>query len=647
MSRAGSDPYHDALRRLRPSLGVVLLLSAAVNLLALTGSIYMLQVYDRVLSSRSVQTLVGLFVIVVLLYGFFAMFDALRARFLSRAALRLDDDLAGAAFRLALLPGDGRTGDSAAEQSAARQAQAAAQTNLGTLRSFLSGPAATTIADMPFMPLFLVVLFLVHPWLGYLTIAGALVVCVIALINRRVTAPSLQRGLTLDARERSFSTDSRRSADAIRAMSMQTAVTGHWLGLHRKALASGQSGNDPSEVLAASSRSFRMLLQSAILTLGAYLVLLEEITPGMIIAASILAGRALAPVDQLIGHWQGIARSLTAHRQLGLAFATMPQTEAEIALPAPTGQITVHKLTKLAANPAKIDPRRILSEATFSLWPGDGLGVIGASASGKTTLARLLVGAIRPDGGEIRLDGATFDQWPARQLGRAIGYLPQSLELLPGTIRDNIARFDPEATDADVIDAAMLTGIHDMIMQLPQGYATRICDPDVPSPLSGGQTQRLGLARAVFGLPPLVVLDEPNANLDIAGDDALARTISALRRSGSTVIVMTHRPSALGAVNKLLVLEAGRVKAFGDKEEVLAEPKAAPATASGSGSAPIAANGQGGLPPTAPAEASVKSGSVVMLPQQAGLDTQAGPTRPRAVSSVVRNAGPVRARRPA
>lgn len=625
---AEGDSYRAALRRLRPAFVMVVLLSAAVNLLALTGSIYMLQVYDRVLSSRSVQTLVGLFVIVVVLYVFFALFDALRARFLSRAALRLDNDLAGEAFRIALLPGNGST-----EGSEALKARTAAQSNLSILRGFLSSAAATTIADLPFMPLFLAVLFLVHPWLGFLTIGGAVLIGLLALLNRTVTAPALARSQSLDAQDRGFSTDSRRSADAIRAMSMQTAVTGHWLGLHRKALASGQSGNEPSEVLAASSRSFRMLLQSAILTLGAFLVLRGEISPGMIIAASILAGRALAPVDQVIGHWRSIARSLTAHRELGLAFASMPQTEAAIALPAPKGQITVQKLTKLGADRSGTDPHRILSEASFALQPGDGLGVIGASASGKTTLARLLVGAIHPDGGEIRLDGATLNQWPAQQLGRAIGYLPQSLELLPGTIRDNIARFDPEASDADVIDAAMLTGIHDMIMKLPQGYATRLCDAETPSPLSGGQTQRLGLARAVFGLPPLVVLDEPNANLDIAGDNALARTIKALRQSGSTVIVMTHRPSALGVVNKLMVLEAGQIKTFGDKDEVLAEPKATPAAASPAPTPPI---------PAPAADTPAKSGSVVSLPPQNAPKAAPATLRPRAVPAVVRNAGPAR-----
>ncbi|SMY09303.1 type I secretion system permease/ATPase [Flavimaricola marinus] len=666
---AVGDPYRTALKRLRPSLIVVVLLSAAVNLLALTGSIYMLQVYDRVLSSRSVQTLVGLFVIVVVLYSFFALFDALRARFLSRAALRLDNDLAGAAFRIALLPG-------------ADKVQATALANLNVLRGFLSSAGATTIADLPFMPLFMTVLFLIHPWLGFLTIGGAAVVCVIALINRAVTAPSLSRSLTLDAQERGFSVESSRSADAVRAMRMQTAVTGHWLKLHKKALASGQSGNEPSEVLAASSRSFRMLLQSSILTLGAYLVLLEQISPGMIIASSILAGRALAPVDQLIGHWRTIARSLTAHRHLAAAFAALPQGEDAIELPAPKGHVSVRKLTKLGADASGVDPRRIVSDASFSLQAGDGLGVIGASASGKTTLARLLVGATHADGGEVRLDGATLEQWPSRQLGRAIGYLPQSLELLPGTIRDNIARFDPEATDEAVIDAAMLTGIHDMIMTLPKGYATRICDAGAPSPLSGGQIQRLGLARAVFGLPALVVLDEPNANLDISGDDALARTITALRRSGSTVIVMTHRPSALGAVNKLLVLDAGRIKAFGDKDEILAAPRAAPAAnaapvpsaapASTFRAAPPRRSVVAVAPAGAPNEARAKSRTIVKLPPQTAPQTAphaapqttsrtatqpvtdphsepeaAAKPRARAVPMVVRKAGPARAKRQA
>lgn len=565
--------YTQALRGLRPAIGGVLAFSAVINVLMLTGSVYMLQVYDRVLSSGSVPTLLGLFAIVVVLYSFLGLYDFLRARLLSRAALTLDQQAGPAAFGAWMRAGlADNTGDSAGP----RDAQPLR--DLDTVRGFVSGPAVTALFDLPFVPLFLLVLFIIHPWLGWLTVAGAGVGGIIALCNRAVTQTAIRRAAALDGADRDFVDKSHRTAETTLAMGMQAAVTDRWRSLHDSALASGQTGSDPSEMLAAASRAFRMLLQSAMLTLGAYLVLRNEISGGMIIASSILSGRALAPVDQLIGQWRAIGRSMAAHRRLQAVFAATPAAPDWITLPDPTGAISVTRLTKLGPARPGIEPARILSDVGFALEPGDGLGVIGNSASGKSTLARLLVGAGRADAGEIRLDGATLDQWDPVRLGRSIGYLPQTLEMLPGTVRDTIARFDPEATDAAVIAAARLTGVHEMILNLPQGYATWLGLPGAAQPLSGGQMQRLGLARAVFGMPALVVLDEPNSNLDMAGDAALTRTIAALREAGSVVIVMAHRPSALAAVNKLLILEAGKVALFGDKETVLAETAAEPVT---------------------------------------------------------------------
>ena len=563
--------YAQALRSLRPAIGGVLAFSAVINVLMLTGSIYMLQVYDRVLSSGSVPTLLGLFAIVVVLYSFLGFYDFLRARLLSRAALKLDQQVGPAAFGAWMQAG-------LADASGPRDAQPLR--DLDTVRGFVSGPAVTALFDLPFVPLFLLVLFIVHPWLGWLTVAGAGVGGIIALTNRAVTQTAIRRAAALDGADRDFIDKSHRTAETTVAMGMQAAVTGRWRSLHDSALASGQTGSDPSEMLAAASRAFRMLLQSAMLTLGAYLVLRGEISGGMIIASSILSGRALAPVDQLIGQWRAIGRSQAAHRRLQAVFAAAPAVPDRINLPDPTGAISVTRLTKLGTARTGIDPPRILSDVGFALQPGDGLGVIGTSASGKSTLARLLVGAARADAGEIRLDGATLDQWDPVRLGRCIGYLPQTLEVLPGTVRDTIARFDPEATDAAVIAAAQLTGVHEMILNLPQGYATWLGTPGAAQPLSGGQMQRLGLARAVYGMPALVVLDEPNSNLDMAGDAALTRTIAALRAAGSVVIVMAHRPSALAAVNKLMVLDAGKVALFGDKDTVLAQSVAETATQS-------------------------------------------------------------------
>lgn len=554
---ATPDAWHLTMRRIRPSLMAAGVFSAVVSLLMLTGSIYMLQVYDRVLASGSVPTLLGLFLIVVVLYAFLGFYDSLRTRILSRASVQLDQELGDQVFRTSLrsgLPG---------EEKGARSLH-----DLETLRSFLSGPAAVALFDLPWGPLFIAVLFMIHPLLGWATLAGVVVVAGLAVANRVITKDSMNRATNLDNTEKEFHERGRRNAEAIAAMGMDRAVTSRWRGMHDQALAGGQAGSDPSQTLFAISRTFRMLLQSAILTLGAWLVLREEITAGMIVAASILSGRALVPIDQVIGHWRSIGRALEAHRNLGRFFADLPVPGARIRLPDPTGNITVSGLTKMMPGRGSDDRPPILDGLSFTLEPGDGLGVIGASASGKSTLARLLIGAWRPDSGEIRLDGATLDQWDPVQLGRKIGYLPQSVDLLPGTIRDNIARFDPEATDEAVIEAAILAGIHEMILCLPDGYATRIGSGN-DMPLSGGQVQRVGLARAIYGQPALVVLDEPNSNLDMAGDAALTQAITVLREAGSVVVVMAHRPSALASVNKVMILSEGKMTDFGDKKAVL------------------------------------------------------------------------------
>lgn len=560
---APANAWRQTLRRLVPGLGAAASFSAVISLLMLTGSIYMLQVYDRVLSSGSVSTLLGLFFIVIALYAFLGFYDSLRARILSRAAIRLDQGIGAETFRAWLrsgLPGGG--------------ADAAGGTqplhDLEAVRGFLAGPAVIALFDLPWAPIFIAVLFMIHPWIGWATVGGVAVVALLAVVNRMVTRASMQRAASLDGAERDFHERGRRSAEAIVAMGMEHAVTLRWRGLHDMVLAGNQAGGDPSGTLFSMSRAFRMLLQSAILTLGAWLVLRDEITAGMIIASSILSGRALVPVDQVIGHWRTIGRAHEAHKRLTAFFAALPAVRPRIDLPDPTGRIAVSGLTKRAPGRKEDDHAPILDGLSFALEPGDGLGVIGASAAGKSTLARLLVGAWTPDAGEVRLDGATPDQWDPVRLGRRIGYLPQVLDMLPGTIRDNIARFDAEASDEAVIEAATLAGIHDMVLRLPDGYATRLGGTGGDLPLSGGQLQRVGLARAIYGKPALVVLDEPNSNLDIAGDAALTRAITALRSAGSAVVVMAHRPSALAAVNKIMILREGRMVDFGDKERVLA-----------------------------------------------------------------------------
>lgn len=612
-----ANPYRAALRRLRPAVITVGLFSALLSLLMLTGSVYMLQVYDRVLASGSVPTLVGLFAIVIVLYGFLGIYDFLRSRMLSRAARQLDLGTGPETFRAWLRSGvpGGAGGGQASGGQAAQPLQ-----DLGILRGFISGPAIVALFDTPFVPLFLAVLFLIHPWLGWLTVAGALVVAGLAGVNRLLTRAAIREAAALDGNERDFTEKGRRNAEAIIAMGMEGALTRRWQALHDRTLTTGERGSDPSEVLASSSRAFRLLLQSAILTLGAWLVLQNQMTAGMIVAASILSGRALAPVDQVIGQWRAIGRALEAHRRLGTFFDERAEAaRPRIDLPAPTGQITVSRLTKLAPGWADGRPGaerpRILHQVSFTLEPGDGLGVIGNSASGKSTLARLIMGAWAPDAGEIRLDGATPDQWDPAVLGRSVGYLPQVLDMLPGTIRDNIARFDAQATDRAVIEAAKLAGVHDMILGLPDGYATMLGGTGGAQPLSGGQIQRLGLARAIYGRPRLVVLDEPNSNLDVAGDDALANAIATLRADGATVIVMAHRPSAIAAVNKVLILHNGMVARFGDKDAVLTAM-----TRGGPALAPVPAT-------PATARATAQEGVQQGTPQPAAVGASPGPAR--------------------
>lgn len=551
------NPYRNALRQLRRAFFQVGLFSAAINILMLTGPIYMLQVYDRVLSSGSVATLQGLFVIVVVLYTFLGIYELLRARLLSRAGYRLDALVGRQAIDFWMRADVGQ------EPRDANPVR-----DLEIVRSFLASPAILGIFDLPWIPLFLAIVYLIHPWLGHLTLFGAVVVAIAALLNQAMTQKTIAVAMSMDAAERSFIERGRRNAESVLALGMQHKIVQRWSEMHEKSLARMQRGGDRSEVFSAFSKSFRLLLQSMLLTLGAYLAIRQEVSPGAIIATSIIAGRALAPVDQVIGQWRAIGRAKEAHRRLLETLDRVPAPKHHIRLPAPKGVLQVTNLTKLVPGQILVSERRaILDRVSFTLAPGDGLGVIGNSAAGKSSLAKLLVGAWKPEAGEVRLDGATLDQWHPEELGHHIGYLPQTLEMLPGTIAENISRFDTGTPDKAIIEAAKIAGVHEMILALPGGYSTQI--GTIAQPLSGGQIQRLGLARAIFGIPRLIVLDEPNSNLDDSGDEALADAIRTLRGRGSVVVVMAHRPSVIVAVNKILILKKGTVAHFGDRQEIV------------------------------------------------------------------------------
>ena len=552
-----NNPYRIVMRQMRRTFIQVGLFSAAINILMLTGPIYMLQVYDRVLSSGSVATLQGLFVIVVVLYTFLGIYEFLRARLLSRAGYRLDGLVGNKAFNYWMHLGavQDRSGDNPVR-------------DLDVVRGFLGGPAILGIFDVPWIPFFLAIVFFIHPWLGYLTLAGAVVVAVAAFLNQLVTRDAIKRAVSIESGERNFVEKIRRNAEVVSALGMQRRISDRWRSMHDQSLAYTQLSGERSEGFSAFSKSFRLLLQSMLLTLGAYLAIQQEVSAGAIIATSIIAGRALAPVDQVIGQWKSIGRTLQAHRSLLATLDRMPAEPRHITLPDPKGHIQVTNLTKYAPGAGQGVPRlKILSQLNFNLAPGDGLGVIGNSAAGKSSLAKVLVGAWHPEAGEIRLDGATLDQWHPEDLGRHIGYLPQTLEMLPGTIAENISRFNPQAQDKMIIEAAQIAGVHEMILALPGGYGTPI--GMAGQPLSGGQIQRLGLARAIYGIPRLIVLDEPNSNLDGGGDDALSAAILTLRARGSVVVVMAHRPSVIHAVNKVMILHKGTIAHFGNKEEII------------------------------------------------------------------------------
>lgn len=546
----------DFVRQARPALLGVAAFSFAVNLFMLTGPLFMLQVYDRVLTSRSVPTLIALFGLVILLYGFMGAFEFLRARVLSRVGYRLDASLMDRAHRRWTLAGlfPGGAGSRPAS-------------DLAAVRQFLASNGLPALFDLPWVPVYLAVIFLLHVWLGWLALGAAVLVTLITIASELLTRQPVAEAVAWEAREAQLAGQIHRNAEAVVAMGMTGTVGSVWQSARTRAMASAQAGGNKTEALTALSKAARLTVQSGILALGAFLAIRGEITPGTMIAASILGGRALAPVDQVVGNWRNIARARLAFGRLrdGLG-AAAKDGAPPVELPEPQGEVRLEGATKFAPS-ADGSATPIIGDLSFELRPGDALGVIGPSASGKTTLARLLTGLWLPDRGSVRLDGATYDQWDSDRLGAHLGYLPQSVELIAGTVRDNIARFDPSAQDDDIIEAAKLAGVHDLILGLRDGYQTEIGEGGAI--LSGGQRQRIALARAVYGRPALVVLDEPNASLDADGDAALTRAIKSLRDKGTTVVVMAHRPSAIAAVNLVLMLDEGRQADFGPKEEVL------------------------------------------------------------------------------
>ncbi|WP_439601611.1 type I secretion system permease/ATPase [Devosia sp.] len=532
------------------ALGVM---SLATNLLVLTGPLFMLQVYDRVLASRSVPTLVALFVLVAGTYAFLALLELLRSRMAARFAGAFEASLAPEVFRASLRTGLVPLG--LARPDAVR--------DLDTIRSYLAGPGPLALFDLPWLPVYLAIVFLFHPALGWLATGGALVATILLVINERLSGRPIAEASAAMALRQSLGDDARANAEPVFAMGMQDDVTARWRA-RSMALAEVQSrGSDVGALYASVTKSFRLLLQSAVLALGAYLAIRGELSAGLMIAASIVTSRALAPVEQVVAQWRGLTAARQALRRTEQLLATQPSPAARLSLPDP--QFTL-EVRHFATGPDLHKPP-LVSGVGFVLAAGEAMGVLGLSGSGKTSLARGLCGIWPVLQGEVRLDGSELTHFDPAQLGRRVGYLPQSVGLFDGTVAENIARFRADADSSTVLEAARLAGVHDLITGLPDGYDTRIGSRGAA--LSAGQRQRIGLARALYGDPFLLVLDEPNANLDFAGDNALTTALTAAKARGAVVIVIAHRPSAIAVCDKLIYLVNGRQSAFGAKEEVL------------------------------------------------------------------------------
>ena len=555
-------------RQFRTHIIALSLFSGAINLLMLTGPLFMLQVYDRVLSSGSVPTLVGLFGLVVVLFAFLGVLEIIRTKMLVRISGRVDEALRGPLFT------------SVMDRSRRIAPEAAAQPlrDLDTIRTWITGPGPSTFFDAPWVPVYLVVVFLLHPWLGWFAFAAAMTLLVLVFLTERLTYRAHLQAAEKAEDAQMFADDSREQAGVATALGMEGALRSLWERLKDSAVAETTRAADRAGTLSAVSRSSRLLFQSGILALGAYLAIGQDITAGTMIAAAIIMARALAPIEQTIVHWRAALSAFrSGNRIRRLLKANPPDKLEKIDLPPPKGTVSVKKVACLM--PDQAEP--LLAGVDFVLKPGDGLGIIGPSGAGKSTLAKALLGIWPHVRGEVRLGGATHDQWERDKLGSHIGYLPQDVVLLPGSLASNIARFDPDASSERIIEAAQLAGIHEFVLTFDKGYDTLVGTRG--RKLSAGERQRVALARAIYGNPLLIVLDEPNSNLDSEGDQALTNAIKAMRANGSTVIVVAHRPSAINAVDQLLFLRDGRQVAFGPKEQILKQIiRTVPGAATGS-----------------------------------------------------------------
>jgi ATP-binding cassette subfamily C protein len=555
MHSAQAQPKNEIAAVLKASRGVFLstgVFSCLVNILMLTGPLFMLQIYDRVLTSGSVPTLVTLSAITLALYIYYGFLEYLRARLLVRIGRRVEEQLRDRVF------------DSVAEHALRRTPGVGSQPvqDLGTVRQFLSGQGPFAFLDMPWVPVYLAVIFLMHWMLGVASAAAAVVIFTLAYMSERATRGPMAEATKATIKATLMTEESRRNTEALHALGMRGAIRDRWRAVQTQALDHQTSANDAGGSLGAASRVVRLLVQSGILALGAWLAILQEITPGAMIAASIIMSRALAPVEQAVANWQQFLGFRKAMERLNRVLASTPPKQL-LALPRPQGKLEVENL--VIQLPGMDKP--LLQGISFAVEPGQGIGVIGPTGAGKSTLARALVGITPPTRGAVRIDGATLDQRDIDDLGRMIGYLPQDVQLFDGSVAQNIARFDPDAKPEKIVEAAKLANVHELILRLPDGYNTPLGEN--AARLSAGQKQRLALARALYGDPVLFILDEPNSNLDAEGEAALDRAIRSCLDRGAAVVVIAHRPSALAAIQQILVLSDGKTAALGPRDEVM------------------------------------------------------------------------------
>lgn len=538
----------DVLRQIRKHLTYSALFSFFINMLYLTFPIYMLAIYDRVLTSYSMPTLITITAGALFALVIFGLLNLLRSRLLLQAGNRLENSL-----------NDRVLSDMISDASRIKKiGYKQGLVDLNALRVYLAGPAFATLFDIPWTPFFLLLIYIMHPILGIVATSGGVVIIILGVLQEMFTRKQINQANSINAAGRQFVAAGLRNAEVINSLGMTGNIAAHWNEKQEQVMQLQTRASMTAGILQSITKSLRMSMQVLIYGFGAWLTLKNESTAGIMISASIIMGRALAPIEQGMASWKQTIEARAAYKRLS-ALTQIPQDVETTDLPAPKGKLDVEGATLV------LGERTVLQNVSFSLEPGEALGLIGPSAAGKTSLCRMLLGIWPSMGGKVRLDGANVFQWSQEDLGEYLGYLPQDIELFPGTVSENIARMG-EVDSEKVIAAAKEAGVHEMILKLPQGYDTPI--GEAGTVLSGGQRQRIALARAIYGQPVFVVLDEPNSNLDDMGEKALVETLSRMKIRGITTVIVTHKPSLLAHVDKVLILKSGQVAAFGPREDV-------------------------------------------------------------------------------